>query len=190
MHLNELGGSIKRSLRKSIHYFVPSVFLVSSFALVSYFFGQIHGSWEALYARAGLAALVLVPLTIALLVVIFEIYSGEDMEWEKPWVLRLLDLIRDVSPLAGLLGTFLGVAHSISELSHVGDPAQMQQSFQNFLSGLSQMLITSIWGVSLAIPAIVIAQAIRHMKEKRNSTVIPADDANEIEDNDNEKEYA
>lgn len=168
----------------------PKIVLAVCFgAAVIYSIGYITSSTELLFKNTGWAVLALIPLTIALFYVYFTLLFEDQREWCSPVILRILEVVRDASPLAGLLGTFLGVSQSIAQLAEVSDPEQMQQAFQSFLGGLAQMLTTSIWGVLLTVPAMVTGHVIRGMALHQSSTAsVPAakTDYTELEGDDDE----
>jgi biopolymer transport protein ExbB/TolQ len=60
-----------------------------------------------------------------------------------------LSHIASLSTLTGLLGTVLGIQEAFSNLQAEGQP-----SLEVFSSGISQALITTIFGLSIAIPSI------------------------------------
>ncbi|HKJ88576.1 MAG TPA: MotA/TolQ/ExbB proton channel family protein, partial [Gammaproteobacteria bacterium] len=63
--------------------------------------------------------------------------------------LTLLGTIAAISPLLGLLGTVLGMIHVFSVITTqgVGDPSVLA-------GGISQALLTTAFGMSVAIPAL------------------------------------
>ena len=67
--------------------------------------------------------------------------------------LRLINCVATVSPLLGLLGTVLGMIHAFDAISSVDsnlvDPKVM------IVTGISQALLTTAAGMSVAIPALI-----------------------------------
>jgi len=78
--------------------------------------------------------------------------TGERIANEMRRYLRLINGISTVCPLLGLLGTVLGMIHAfdaIATASSAADPKTL------IASGISQALLTTAAGMSVAIPAII-----------------------------------
>lgn len=79
--------------------------------------------------------------------------AGERVSNEMRKYLRLINGIATVCPLLGLLGTVLGMIQAFDSISAVdpslGDPKQL------IAAGISQALLTTAAGMSVAIPAII-----------------------------------
>ena len=80
-----------------------------------------------------------------------ELYSG----------LSLLSTLYTVAPLLGLMGTVLGMIDALSEFQ-----ASQQRSVALLSVGIQEALITTLWGLAIAVPAFVAVQwfqsRIRH----------------------------
>ena len=82
--------------------------------------------------------------------------------------IRPLNLIASVAPLLGLLGTVIGIQHSFALVvkAGMGKP-------ENFAGGIEQALVTTIIGLTVAIPALFIAA---HLQTKVRRLMIEADE--------------
>jgi len=78
--------------------------------------------------------------------------SGERVSNELKRNLRLINGIATVSPLLGLLGTVLGMIHAFDAISTISpglDPKIV------IATGISQALLTTAAGLTVAIPALI-----------------------------------
>ncbi|MDE2070925.1 MAG: MotA/TolQ/ExbB proton channel family protein [Gammaproteobacteria bacterium] len=82
--------------------------------------------------------------------------SGRHVVHELDRYLITLGTIASISPLLGLLGTVLGIMHVFAAISvsGLGNPAMLA-------SGISQALITTVAGLTVAIPAYVLYRYLR-----------------------------
>lgn len=82
--------------------------------------------------------------------------SGRHVVHELDRYLITLGTIASISPLLGLLGTVLGIMHVFAAISTsgLGNPAMLA-------SGISQALITTVAGLTVAIPAYVLYRYLR-----------------------------
>ena len=67
--------------------------------------------------------------------------------------LRLINGVATVCPLLGLLGTVLGMIHAFDSLASVSET--MTDSKALIATGISQALLTTAAGLSVAIPALI-----------------------------------
>ncbi|MCK6371299.1 MAG: MotA/TolQ/ExbB proton channel family protein [Gammaproteobacteria bacterium] len=91
--------------------------------------------------------------------------TGRHVVHELERYLNLLGTIAAVSPLLGLLGTVTGMVRifaAISTSGAVGDPAVLA-------GGISEALITTVGGLSVAIPSLV---AYRYLRDRVDGLVI------------------
>jgi biopolymer transport protein ExbB len=91
--------------------------------------------------------------------------TGRHVVHELERYLNLLSTIAAVSPLLGLLGTVTGMVKifaALSETGAVGDPAVLA-------GGISEALITTVGGLSVAIPVLV---AYRYLRDRVDELVI------------------
>lgn len=78
--------------------------------------------------------------------------SGERVSTELKRNLRVINGVATVTPLLGLLGTVLGMIHAFDGISTItpgGDPKIL------IATGISQALLTTAAGLSIAIPALI-----------------------------------
>lgn len=82
--------------------------------------------------------------------------------------IRPLSLIANIAPLLGLLGTVIGIQDSFASVvkSGMGKP-------ENFASGIESALVTTIAGLVVAIPALLIAS---HFNAKVRSLMMDVDE--------------
>ncbi len=69
----------------------------------------------------------------------------------------LLGTIYTVAPLLGLLGTILGMMNAFYRFAQVA----AEQTVARLSEGIEQALVTTMWGLAIAIPAFVAAQALQ-----------------------------
>jgi len=74
--------------------------------------------------------------------------------------LVVLETVAGISPLMGLLGTVLGMIEVFQVISEQG----LGQT-QNLSSGISQALITTVVGLSIAIPTLIAYNYLNHKVE-------------------------
>ncbi len=74
--------------------------------------------------------------------------------------LVVLETVAGISPLMGLLGTVLGMIEVFQVISEQG----LGQT-QNLSSGISQALITTVVGLTIAIPALIAYNYLNHKVE-------------------------
>ncbi len=79
--------------------------------------------------------------------------SGERASNEMRKYLRLINGVATVTPLLGLLGTVLGMIHAFDAIATV-DPNQADPKML-IATGISQALLTTAAGMTIAIPAII-----------------------------------
>lgn len=79
--------------------------------------------------------------------------SGERVSNEMRKYLRLINGVATVTPLLGLLGTVLGMIHAFDAIAAV-DPTVADPKIL-IATGISQALLTTAAGMSVAIPAII-----------------------------------
>ncbi|MGI9518582.1 MAG: MotA/TolQ/ExbB proton channel family protein [Pirellulaceae bacterium] len=79
--------------------------------------------------------------------------AGERVSNELRKYLRLINGVATVCPLLGLLGTVLGMIHAFDAIAAV-DPTQADPKVL-IATGISQALLTTAAGMSVAIPAII-----------------------------------
>ncbi len=79
--------------------------------------------------------------------------SGERVSNEMRKYLRLINGVATVTPLLGLLGTVLGMIHAFDAIAAV-DPSVADPKLL-IATGISQALLTTAAGMSVAIPAII-----------------------------------
>ncbi|MGH8293154.1 MAG: MotA/TolQ/ExbB proton channel family protein [Gammaproteobacteria bacterium] len=82
--------------------------------------------------------------------------TGRHVVHELDRYLITLGTIASISPLLGLLGTVLGIMHVFAAISTsgLGNPAMLA-------GGISQALITTVAGLTVAIPAYVLYRYLR-----------------------------
>jgi biopolymer transport protein ExbB len=82
--------------------------------------------------------------------------------------IRPLSLIASIAPLLGLLGTVMGIQNSFALVvkSGMGKP-------ENFAGGIEEALVTTIAGLCVAIPALLIAS---HFNSKVRRLMIETDE--------------
>jgi biopolymer transport protein ExbB len=91
--------------------------------------------------------------------------TGRHVVHELERYLNMLGTIAAVSPLLGLLGTVTGMVKIFAALSAsgaVGDPSVLA-------GGISEALITTVGGLSVAIPALV---AYRYLRDRVDGLVV------------------
>jgi biopolymer transport protein ExbB len=93
--------------------------------------------------------------------------TGRHVVHDLERYLNLLSTIAYVSPLLGLLGTVTGMVNIFAALSAgtgstAGDPALLA-------GGISKALITTVGGLSVAIPALI---AYRYLRDRVDSLVV------------------
>ena len=91
--------------------------------------------------------------------------TGRHVVHELERYLNLLGTIAAVSPLLGLLGTVTGMVRIFAALSAsgaVGDPAVLA-------GGISVALITTVGGLTVAIPSLV---ALRYLRDRVDGLVV------------------
>ena len=79
--------------------------------------------------------------------------AGERVSNDLRKYLRLINGVATVCPLLGLLGTVLGMIHAFDAIAAV-DPSQADPKLL-IATGISQALLTTAAGMSVAIPAII-----------------------------------
>jgi len=79
-----------------------------------------------------------------------------------------LVIIYTVSPLLGLLGTILGMMKTFYQFS-----ASTEQSIALLSKGINEALVTTMWGLSIAIPSFIILSLFRHRLFRYQSDVLP-----------------
>jgi biopolymer transport protein ExbB len=77
--------------------------------------------------------------------------------------IRWLTLVAVVSPLLGLLGTVLGMVEAFEALVRHGGPVQPAV----LADGLRQAMLTTVVGLLIAVPALVLAHLFRFWAEAR-----------------------
>lgn len=82
--------------------------------------------------------------------------TGRHVVHELDRYLITLGTVATISPLLGLLGTVLGIIHVFAAISTagLGNPAALA-------SGISQALITTVAGLTVAIPAYILYRYLR-----------------------------
>lgn len=82
--------------------------------------------------------------------------------------LLVINTLVAAAPLAGLLGTVMGMLAMFSGLSHGKGPAGMQR----VADGMQQALITTQTGLTIALPGLFIALIIKSKRDRINSTLV------------------
>lgn len=115
----------------------------------------IFAVWEYWYLRVGVVlyglfslALLLSICTIALMVQPSMRHSG--------WLKRSLQIVMQVAPLLGLLGTVLGVAKGAAQFRIDAGVEKLLEIVGMLVSGLSEALLSTAWGASLSIFALIL----------------------------------
>jgi len=90
--------------------------------------------------------------------------SGRQETYNLGKGLSLLETIAGISPLLGLLGTVIGILKVFNVIQEMG----VGQA-QSMAGGISEALITTIAGLSIAIPAVV---AYNYFSDKTESLVL------------------
>lgn len=81
--------------------------------------------------------------------------------------LLLLSVLISSAPLLGLLGTVIGMIDTFQEISQ-GTSVSKGSSYGNLADGISQALITTQVGLSIAIPALVCLVLLQQQKKHLN----------------------
>ncbi len=82
--------------------------------------------------------------------------------------LGLLATIYTIAPLLGLLGTILGMMDTFYQFAIMG-----QQSLEMLSIGIQEALVTTLWGLAIAIPAFVAAQWLQAIIRKYERHHLP-----------------
>ena len=82
--------------------------------------------------------------------------------------IRPLSLIASIAPLLGLLGTVMGIQESFAMVVEAG-----MGKAENFAGGIEEALVTTIAGLSVAIPALLLAS---HFNTRLRLLMIEADE--------------
>ena len=83
--------------------------------------------------------------------------------------LGLLATIYTIAPLLGLMGTILGMMDAFYKFALIeGD-----QTVGRLSEGIQQALVTTLWGLGIAIPAFVAAQALHGMIRRHERVHLP-----------------
>ena len=72
----------------------------------------------------------------------------------------ILEIIVGIAPLLGLLGTVLGLVHVFEEMSLQGDAQALA-----FARGIAEALWTTVAGLAIAIPALVVHRFLQRKAE-------------------------
>ena len=90
--------------------------------------------------------------------------TGRHVAYDLSRYLTTLGTIAEISPLLGLLGTVLGMVNVFTVITTqgIGDPGALAD-------GISQALITTAAGLTVAIPALI---AFRHLQARVDALVI------------------
>lgn len=90
--------------------------------------------------------------------------NGRHVVHEMERFMNTLGTISTIAPLLGLLGTVIGMIRVFTAITviGIGDPAQLA-------GGISEALITTAAGLSVAIPALIFH---RHLKRKIDELVV------------------
>lgn len=80
-----------------------------------------------------------------------------------------LAVIYKVSPLLGILGTILGMMRTFSVFS-----ASEQHSISQLSHGIKEALITTIWGLSIAVPSFVVLYLFKQKLFYYEMTLLPS----------------
>ena len=82
--------------------------------------------------------------------------------------LMVLNTLVAAAPLAGLLGTVMGMLAMFAGLSHGKGPAGMQR----VADGMQEALITTQTGLTIALPGLFIALIIRGRRDRINAALV------------------
>lgn len=82
--------------------------------------------------------------------------------------IRPLSLIASIAPLLGLLGTVMGIQESFAMIVESG-----MGKAENFAGGIEEALVTTIAGLSVAIPALLLAS---HFNSRLRRLMIQVDE--------------
>jgi biopolymer transport protein ExbB len=81
-----------------------------------------------------------------------------------------LSVIYTIAPLMGLLGTILGMSDTFFEFAQMGQNREISQ----LSTGINQALITTMWGLMIAIPAYVFSSVLRHKVFAYEKDILPS----------------
>ncbi|MCD6386134.1 MotA/TolQ/ExbB proton channel family protein [Candidatus Sumerlaeota bacterium] len=79
-----------------------------------------------------------------------------------------LTVIYTVAPLLGLLGTILGMMKSFYLFSTTTNPSVAQLSY-----GINEALVTTMWGLFIAIPSFLVVNIFRYRLLKYQREILP-----------------
>lgn len=82
--------------------------------------------------------------------------------------LGLLETIYTIAPLMGLLGTILGMMHTFYQFG-----VRQEKSVEILSVGIQEALVTTLWGLSIAIPAFVAVQWFRSVIRRYEREKLP-----------------
>lgn len=83
--------------------------------------------------------------------------------------LSLLMTLYTITPLLGVMGTILGMMETFLEFA-----LREERSLQQLSVGIQQALVTSLWGLGIAIPAFVAAMWFQSRIRRYERDLIPA----------------
>ena len=99
--------------------------------------------------------------------------SLQDQAWQLMRKIEWINLIGNVSPMVGLFGTVFGMIKMFDAIVYAGGQPQPAQ----LAGGISVALVTTFWGLFIAIPAITIYGIFRNRIETLVSdAVVEAED--------------
>jgi biopolymer transport protein ExbB len=79
-----------------------------------------------------------------------------------------LAVIYPVAPLMGLLGTIIGMMKAFYEFSVL-----QEHSIEQLSQGINEALVTTMWGLFIAIPAFVFLSIFRHRLYRYEADLLP-----------------
>src|SRR5690606_2183772 len=87
-----------------------------------------------------------------------------------------LSLVYNVAPLMGLLGTVFGLLQTFAEFTQAADP-----SVKDLGQGVNVALITTAWGLSLALPAFIFMYFFTMRINKYEQVILPREAQSSLE---------
>jgi len=122
----------------------------------------------------GVVMAGLLPLTIYLLGVV--LYIAITPNPRTSFIEKSLLIISATGPSLGLMGTAIGTMEGSAAFSLGHGIKNLLEAVAALLAGLSEALLTTIWGTMIGTPAIILRIALFHGKKQSDSTPEPDGD--------------
>ena len=143
--------------RWQLHFSLQNALLLLAAVLgalaITYDYQALLNGMKLVWDNSGYASLALAPLTLLLATAVLR--DGTDRKPDRKSLDRHYAIVASISPMAGFLGTVLGIMGAVQTLGSADNAESLIQMVDQIFSRMGIAFTTTAWGLVLGMIAVL-----------------------------------